>query len=375
VQVAAILTDRDEQLRALQATWAERDEQDQQKRIDEQIKLNETDTQEQLAYLELQLADKLLGQQGYDELVFQARQASKDRELAMLKQKNGEESAEYKKLNAEKIKEQADHARKAKSSDDDYTKFKKGLAGVDKVLNNDNVVALEESLGKQTIAYKAFKVARKADAIANIGIALWDEVQQYWKTASTMGPVAGPIYGVAMSGLAIVRQGLAAAKIAGFAKGGPTGDGIQLQRPTSSGMLDMMQAATGMRIGTNGKLADDKGLEVAGIVHKNEYVIPAWMREDPQVLQVENWLEARRQRGFYEGGPTTQGDTRAQTLPAAPADQANTNQQLVQVLTSLDQRLQGVEEWATKLEVVNDILGMDRELAKVKKVQNKSAIK
>lgn len=87
-QVAAILTDRDERLRTLQTGWAEQDEQQRQKDIDEQIKLNEADTQEKLAYL--QLADKLLEEQGYQEMVFQVKQAAKDRELAMLKQKNGE---------------------------------------------------------------------------------------------------------------------------------------------------------------------------------------------------------------------------------------------------------------------------------------------
>jgi len=49
--------------------------------------------------------------------------------------------------------------------------------------------------------------------------------------------------------------------------------------------------------------------------HTNEYVIPEWMRADPQVVQVEHWLEARRQRGsFYEGGPTSAGAGR--TAPA-----------------------------------------------------------
>jgi hypothetical protein len=375
-QVRTILIDRDEQMQALQATWAERDEQDRQKQIDEQIKNVEADTAEKLSYLQLQLADGLLAQQGYDEMVFQAKQAAKDRELALLKQKNGEESAEYKRLNAEKIKEQAAHNTKAKSADDDYAKFKKGLGSVDKVLNNENVVALEESLGKQTIAYKAFKLARKADAIANIGIALWDEVQQYWKTAAGMGPIAGPIYGVAMTGLATVRQGLAAAKIAGFAKGGATGDGIMLQRPSAGSMMDMMSAATGMGVASNGKLIDDKGLEVAGIVHKNEYVIPEWMRQDPQVLQVEDWLEARRQRGsFAEGGPTSK-DRQASADESAPqADQPSSNQQLLQVLSSLDQRLQKVEDWPTQLEVVLDLLGLDRAQEKIKKVKTNSQIK
>ena len=241
------------------------------------------------------------------------------------------------------------------------------------MLNDENVVALENSLGQQTILYKAFKLARKADAIANIGVALWDEVQQYWKTAAGMGPVAGPIYGVAMSGLAVVRGGMAAAKVAGFAKGGATGDGMPMQRPTAGSVWDVMSQATGMGVNSSGKLVDDKGLEVAGIVHKNEYVIPEWMREDPQVLQVENWLEARRQRGsFFDGGTTTKGDTRAQG--ELPADQASPWAQLVPVLASLDQRLSKVEDWPTQLQVVLDLLDLDRQQEKIKKVKAGSGV-
>jgi len=41
---------------------------------------------------------------------------------------------------------------------------------VEKLLNDDNGKALEESLGQLTILYKALEVMGKADAIANIGI-------------------------------------------------------------------------------------------------------------------------------------------------------------------------------------------------------------
>jgi hypothetical protein len=372
-QVLAITTDRDQQLQALQATWAERDETERQKKIDEQIKLNDADTQEKLSYLDLQLADKLVNQQTQEELAFQIKQAAKDRELALLKQKNGEESAEYKKLNAEKIKEQATHNSKVKKSEDELVTFKKGLSQVESLLNDETANALEASLGKQSGLYKAFQLARKAAAIAKIEVDLVQEIQGYWAGSSEFGP-AGTIWAAVQSGIAVVRAGVAMNTVAGYEKGGPTGDGVMIRRPTAGKMMDSLSMATGMSIGGDGKLMDAKGLEVAGIVHKNEYVIPEWMRQDPEVLQVENWLENRRQRGFYDGGTTTEGDNRAAESrpgPAAPA----MNDQLVRVLTSLDQRLQGVEDWATQLEVHNDILGLDREMQKLKKVRNSSAIK
>jgi hypothetical protein len=43
---------------------------------------------------------------------------------------------------------------------------------------------------------------------------------------------------------------------------------------------------------------------MAGIVHEDEYVVPKWMRADPQVAAVEQWLEAQSQRGYFEGGAT-----------------------------------------------------------------------
>ena len=374
-QVRTILESRDQQSRELQDKFAEDDEKNRQKELDEKMQLNEAESQERLAELQLEYADKLMSEQAYNEFVFQEKQAAKERELALVKQKSGEESAEYKKLNAEKIKELAAHNAKAKKADDDMTKFKKGISKVEETLNSDNVKFLEESLGKQTVLYKAFQAARKLAAIAKIETNLVEEISGYWEGASEMGPY-GIFWAALQSGVAVARAGIAVSSLDGYAKGGATGDGVAVQqRPSGNRMLSMMGTAMGMSVGTNGKLVDNDGLEVAGIVHKNEYVIPAWMREDPEVLQVEDWLETRRQRGFYNGGTTSEGDTRAAGAASGQADPvAATSQQLVQVLASLDQRLQGVEQWATQLEVVNDLVGLSRELDKVKKAQNNASI-
>lgn len=372
-QVAAIMEARDLRLRELKAKSAEEDEKARQAELDKKIASAQADEQVELAELGLQLANQKLTQQEHDEWAYMSKQAAMDRELALVKQKSGEESAEYKKLLAEKLKEQAAHTTKAKALDNDVARFKKGLSGVEKVLNDDNVQALEDSLGKQTLLYKAFKIARKADAVANIGINLYDEIQNYWRTAATMGPIAGPVYGIGLSTLATVRAGMAVANVVGFAKGGATGEGARVSTAGMGQWGTAMRAATGMGVASNGKLVDAQGLEVAGIVHKNEYVIPEWMRQDPEVLQVENWLEARRQRGFYEGGPTTAGERRpvATALPTDPAESA----QLVQVLASLDQRLARVEEWPTQLNVVLDLLGLTKAQEKIKQVQSRSEIR
>jgi len=373
-EITALVEERDLKLRELQATFDAKDEAERQQKLDEKIKLSEADEAEALARLALKLSDGTLNQEQYEEAIFQAKQAAKDRELALIKQKNGEESAEYKKLNAEKLKEQAAHDTKTKGLNADMTKFKQGIGKVEQVLNSDAVKFLEESLGKQTVLYKAFQVARKLAAAAKIQVDLVQEIQGYWAGSSGFGP-AGVLWAGIQSGIAVVRAGMALSQLTGFAKGGRTGEGMTMQRPSGGQVVNVMGAAMGLNVGNNGKLVDEQGLEVAGIVHRDEYVIPAWMREDPQVLQVENWLEARRQRGsFFDGGNTTQGDTRAQgELPAT--DPASVSPQLVQVLASLDQRLQGVETWATQLTVANDLLDLSRELEKMKKVQNSSAVR
>ena len=367
-QVLTIQQERGEQLQALQLRWAEEDEKNRQKEIDEKIKLNEAEMEERLASLEVELSRKRLNQQTFEELVFQEKQAAKDREMALLKEKYGQETAEYRKVNAEKLKELAAHNAKVQKLDNDAAKFKKGISKAEELLNSDAVKFLEESLGKQTVLYKAFQVARKLAAATRIQVDLVQEIQGYWKNSSEFGP-AGVIWASVQSGLAAVRAGVALSQLNGFAKGGATGDGMVV--PRGGGMRQAMGMAMGLGVGNNGKLVDEQGLEVAGIVHKNEYVIPEWMRDDPEVLQVENWLEARRQRGsFVNGGTTTEGDTRA----AGAAPETSTGSQLVQVLTSLDQRLQGVEDWATQLEVSLNLLDLDREQGKLKKVKASSNI-
>ncbi|MDO7877676.1 hypothetical protein Q5H93_23255 [Hymenobacter sp. ASUV-10] len=415
-RVLDIVKERDLQLRELAAKFAEQDKKEAEQALDEKIKLNEAQLEVELAQLELlrtqaaeyatrdredelakrdektaqadadmldelaraelKVANGVVTQQSYDDAIFDVKQAARERELAYIREKNGEESAEYKKLLAEKLRAQADHTTKAKKTEDDLARFKGKLAEADKFMNSDNVKFLEESIGKQTVLYKTFQVARKALAIANIGMSLVDEIQQYWATAAGMGPVAGPIYGIGMSGLATIRSGMAIAKVSGFREGGATGEGVVVQRPNMGGLLDVVSAATGLRIGTGGQLTDAQGYEVAGVVHKNEYVIPEWMRADPQVMQVENWLEARRQRGFYEGGPTSAGSRPAAAGDEQPRpDQAAGDPRLVQVLESLDQRLRQVEQWPERLDVGLDLIQLDRAQKKLKQVMTNTGIK
>ncbi|WP_201979400.1 hypothetical protein [Hymenobacter rubidus] len=376
-QVAAIVAERDLRLRELWEKHAEEEEKRRQDDIDKQIAQANADAELLEAQAQLNLANKLLTQQQYEDAVYALKQAAMQRELDLIKQRDAAESVAWKKLQADKLKDEAAHVKKVKTEDESLTEFRKKLAFVEKTMQDEGVKNLEDALGEQTILYKVFKAARKAEAIASIGMNYVDEVQGYWATAATMGPIAGPLYGLGMSGLATFRAGMAIAKIAGFAKGGRTGDGATVATGGQAGSLwDVFAMATGMSIGSNGKLQDGSGHAVAGIVHEDEYVVPKWMRADPQVMQVEGWLEQRRQRGYYEGGPTSEGSSRASVDEwDVVVPKAAVNERMLQVLESLDKRLEGVEQWATTLEVVNDLLALDRDLEKIKQTKAKSEIR
>ncbi|MDP2188736.1 MAG: phage tail tape measure protein [Sphingobacteriaceae bacterium] len=60
---------------------------------------------------------------------------------------------------------------------------------------------------------------------------------------------------------------------------------------------------------------DKSGFKVAGVVHENEYVVPAWMLRKPEYANVVDWLESQRSGhsydGFSEGGMTRRDRRRA----------------------------------------------------------------
>lgn len=66
----------------------------------------------------------------------------------------------------------------------------------------------------------------------------------------------------------------------------------------------------GGNTGTTAALGYDEYGPVTGYVHKNEYVIPEAMTQDPQFADAITWLEANRQaklRGYVDGGATSPG--------------------------------------------------------------------
>ncbi|MDO5509524.1 MAG: hypothetical protein Q4F57_02400, partial [Weeksellaceae bacterium] len=68
---------------------------------------------------------------------------------------------------------------------------------------------------------------------------------------------------------------------------------------------------------------DQSGHEVAGVVHADEYVIPKWLREDPVVADVVDWLEARRTgaKGYAQGGVVQAASSQITTTSVPPFEQ------------------------------------------------------
>lgn len=63
---------------------------------------------------------------------------------------------------------------------------------------------------------------------------------------------------------------------------------------------------TGGYTGSGIGMSDSEGKQIAGVVHPDEYVIPAWERKIPMVANFERIIEAiRTNRGFEAGGQTT----------------------------------------------------------------------
>lgn len=211
------------------------------------------------------------------------------------------------------------------------------------------------------------------------------EVQNIWETSSEFGP-AGIALAVIQTALAAARTGIAISNIAksgsdsgggSYYVGGATGSGSGL---AGSPMGQLLQLS-GMSVGSDGRLNDGSGHAVAGVVHEHEYVVPKWQLQDPQTAAVVNWLEARRVRGFADGGPTSSASSGAQ-LPVAKASPETDGEktyavqtQMLDVMREMTQQLADVKSWQSKLQVVNSLQAQQAGLDELKQVKHASAIR
>lgn len=186
----------------------------------------------------------------------------------------------------------------------------------------------ESEAKKKELSIKQFK-AQKAMNLMNITA---NTATGIMRAYSDTGPIAGNVFAAIVAALGAVQFGIVAAQQPpSYARGGRTrGLGF----------------------------TDESGHEVAGIVHANEYVIPQWLRKDPEVARVEQWLEAKRQSGsavnlYAEGGRTT-ASSESQNVVSASESQWEQNQQVSSAIYRLVELLEKIDKDGIDAFVVAD---------------------
>ena len=368
----------------------------QKKFIDGQVEAIEEQATRQQAAFDVMVGAGLESQRRADELKYEARQQAFQKELALIEASLGKESDLYKKVYAAMTKDQGEQGKRAVKNLSDEEREKKRLRQMEMQTAGDVIDFGLELLDQDADARKKHHTLYTALAAAKIIIDGTKEVQQIWEYSAenpANGPTAGTA-GIIMGGIqtavAIGRTAVALSKLGGggssssgggdntsYWTGGRTGTGAGLAVSPMGQLLQL----SGMGVGSDGRLQDGSGFAVAGIVHEDEYVIPAWQRRDPQVAAVEQWLEARRQRGFADGGPTSSRDS-GPTLPVAAASPATDGEKLYAVMAqvldanqAMVRQLADVKQWQRDLQVRLDLRAAQAGLDEYKQVQHGSAIR
>ncbi len=354
-----------------------------QEEVDRRIAdIEEASAREQAAF-ETPFHASLQLQQQYDELRYQARQAMFEKELTLIENKLGKESTEFKRVAAAMEKDQREHHKRRLTNEEQLARAKRELDKQGMKVAADalsfGLDLLDQDMQARKEHHSLYVALSTAKVIAE-GVA---EVQAIWSTFSEMGPVGVVLAGI-QTALAAGRTAFAIGKIkataggdagGSYAKGGTTGDGAGLALSPIGAML----LASGMSVGAGGRLLDGSGFAVAGIVHEDEYVIPKWQLADPQVAAVAQWLEARRLRGFADGGGTSAGVVQ---LPVPAAAPTTGDEKLYAVLTQLllvnqqqAAQLADVKQWQRELNVRMDLRATKSGLDEYEKVARAGAIR
>ncbi|MDF7810518.1 tape measure protein [Hymenobacter sp. YC55] len=385
-QLAAIMEERDLRLRELATKFAEEEQQRKQKALDEKIEQNQAETDEKVAQLQVDLENGVLTQQAYDDAVWEAKRAGMERELALVKERSGAESAEYRKAHAQQLKDLAEHIKQTKGQKDGLAKFEDSLQKVRKIMDSDELAFIMDNIDKKSGAYKAYKAIRKTLALADLGINLAKELSAIAEAAAenplngvTAG-AAGAVQLVVQSGLAVGRATMAGIQIAKYAQGGPTNRVQEIA--TTREALAMLSGASG------GSQAPGGSFQAGGPVDKAtigligeagpELVIPNWLYADPKQADLMGFLEASiasKGRAFAEGGSTVPGATMGRATAAGDDSITGLLGQMVQVMGKLNDRLEGVEEWQSNLTVHNNLQEVERGLRVVQQTREGGGIR
>ncbi|MEM9836163.1 MAG: phage tail tape measure protein [Bacteroidota bacterium] len=243
------------------------------------------DLEREQSVLQQRFLQNLITEREYEDQRFLLQQELYDRRLAFLQQKFGEESKAYIDLENEKLEAQRRYEGERASLTERTEQYRadllqEGLKGASAFLQTTL-----DLLGQEENERKKNAGLLKTFALGKIAVDTQEAIMGIIKNAeSNPGNILFPglggiITGVKVAGV-LAKSAVAVRKVRkqGFFRGGMTG--------------------------RRGYYRDAQG-EVAGVVHTNEWVAPAWMKDHPQYGQHINWLESMRQRGFSEGGFTS----------------------------------------------------------------------
>lgn len=185
----------------------------------------------------------------------------------------------------------------------------------------------EAQAKKKELAVKQFQ-AQKAmnmmSIVANTAVGIM--------RAYEAGPVAGSVFAAIVGAMGAVQLGIVAA-----------------QQPPS-------YARGGYTKGLGFK--DESGQEVAGIVHGDEYVVPQWLKKDPEVAQVVEWLEAKRlgqsPKGYEAGGEVAANSQQEPQVRSSQHELPARESNLTEVLGKLNSTVEKLQEEGIEAYIVAD---------------------
>ena len=186
----------------------------------------------------------------------------------------------------------------------------------------------EAQAKKKELSLKQFQAQKAMNMMSIVANTATGIMRAY----SDAGPIAGSVFAAIVGAMGAVQLGIVAA-----------------QQPPS-------YARGGYTKGLGFK--DESGQEVAGIVHGDEYVVPQWLKKDPEVAQVVEWLEAKRlgqsPKGYEAGGEVAansqhEGQARS-SQHELPARESN----LTEVLGKLNSTVEKLQEEGIEAYIVAD---------------------
>ncbi|WP_210519885.1 hypothetical protein [Hymenobacter terricola] len=392
-QLLAINEERERKLQELAAKYQKEADDDQKKTFEQELADEEANEVEREAVFQDNFEKALISAQARDKAIYDSKKASLQAELLLAEQYGGKQSAAYRKTYKDIEKLDKDYnasslAEKKKLQQEKAAIEKLGLSVAGDVVQTtiDILFKDEEARKKHHNLYTALAGAKIIIQGVQEVAAIWEYSAEQPENALTAGLFGTVLAGI-QTAVAVARTGYALSQLQefSFAKGGRTGAGMLLggQAAAPGGTvvspMGQLMEMSGMRVGSNGKLIDDSGFAVAGIVHQDEYVVPAWMRKDPEVAAVENWLEARRLRGFADGGATSGPVSTLPVpnpVPETDGDLAYAVQtQMLAALRELTQQLADVHTWQRELTVQQNLQEVEKGLNTLKQVKHDSAIR